>query len=85
MATAVLYRLVMGPRRRARFRPRGVAASSHQCSPVRPNWVRRYERATATHKAVIHVAVDARRVGIQSPLTFDLLRSAARDYLCCAA
>jgi tetratricopeptide (TPR) repeat protein len=41
----------------------------------------RYERATTTQRAVLHAAVDARRVGIQSPLTEDLLREAGRGYL----
>ncbi|GAA4460378.1 tetratricopeptide repeat protein [Phytohabitans houttuyneae] len=41
----------------------------------------RYERATHTQRAVLHAAIDARRVGIESPLTEDLLREAARAYL----
>ncbi|MCG5435264.1 tetratricopeptide repeat protein, partial [Micromonospora foliorum] len=41
----------------------------------------RYERATITQRAVLHAAVDARRVGIQSALGDDLLREAARGYL----
>jgi tetratricopeptide (TPR) repeat protein len=43
--------------------------------------VDRYHRATATQRAVIHAAVDARRVGIQPPLTEQLLCAAARSYL----
>jgi len=43
--------------------------------------VRRYEQATEAPKAVLHAAVDARRVGIQSVLTEGLLRTAARGYL----
>jgi hypothetical protein len=43
--------------------------------------VRRYERATADQKAVLHAAVDARRLGIQAPLAGELLCDAARGYL----
>jgi hypothetical protein len=43
--------------------------------------MRRYERATGEPKAVIHAAVDARRLGIQAPLTEQLLCAAARGYL----
>ncbi|WBB80063.1 hypothetical protein O7606_01295 [Micromonospora sp. WMMD882] len=41
----------------------------------------RYERATDEQRAILHAAVDARRVGVQSPLTADLLRAAARGHL----
>lgn len=40
-----------------------------------------YERATTAQKSVVHAAVDARRLGIQAPLTADLLHAAARGYL----
>jgi diguanylate cyclase (GGDEF)-like protein len=42
---------------------------------------RRYDQATREQQAVIHAAVDARRVGIQAPLTPKLLCAAARGYL----
>jgi tetratricopeptide (TPR) repeat protein len=43
--------------------------------------VRRYERATHDQQAVLHAAVDARRLGIGAPLTDWLLCAAARGYL----
>jgi tetratricopeptide (TPR) repeat protein len=43
--------------------------------------VRRYERATNDQQAVIHAAIDARRLGIHAPLTDRLLSEAARGYL----
>ncbi|MFT7873114.1 MULTISPECIES: hypothetical protein [Amycolatopsis] len=46
-----------------------------------PAILRRYREALPEHQAVIHAAVDARRMGIQSVLTIDLLRAAARGYL----
>ena len=46
-----------------------------------PTILRRYHEALPEHQAVIHAAVDARRMGIQGPLTADLLRAAARGYL----
>ncbi len=46
-----------------------------------PELLRRYGRATETQQAVIHAAVDARRLGVQAPLTSDLLCAAARGYL----
>ncbi|GAA4442304.1 hypothetical protein GCM10023170_017200 [Phytohabitans houttuyneae] len=41
----------------------------------------RYQRATTTQRAILHAAADARRVGIQTPLTEPLLCAAARGYL----
>jgi hypothetical protein len=46
-----------------------------------PELVRRYERATVDQLAVIHAAVDARRLGLQAPLTEALLAAVARGYL----
>ncbi|MEU9487427.1 tetratricopeptide repeat protein [Streptomyces decoyicus] len=46
-----------------------------------PQLLRRYQLAPDTHKAIIHAAVDARRLGIRSILTPSLLRAAARGYL----
>ncbi|MEV0115290.1 tetratricopeptide repeat protein, partial [Streptomyces sp. NPDC050844] len=46
-----------------------------------PQTMRRYQQATELHKAVIHVAVDARRHGFQAPLTAELLRDAALGYI----
>jgi hypothetical protein len=43
--------------------------------------IHRYERATEEQKAIIHAAVDARRLGIHAPLTEQLLAAAARGYL----
>ena len=43
--------------------------------------VRRYERSTEDQKAIFDAAVDARRLGIQEPLTAKLLCEAARGYL----
>jgi hypothetical protein len=42
---------------------------------------RRYERGTKEQQAVIHAAVDARRLGLQGSLTRELLCAAARGYL----
>ena len=41
----------------------------------------RFQRATTTQRAVLLAAIDARRLGIQAPLTGDLLRDAAFGYL----
>ena len=46
-----------------------------------PELMHRYERATEEQEAVIHAAVDARRLGIQAPLSYRLLCEAARGYL----
>ncbi|MET7697583.1 hypothetical protein [Streptomyces sp. NPDC005485] len=46
-----------------------------------PQIMRRYQQATDLNKTIIHAAVDARRLGIQAPLSTDLLRAAARGYL----
>jgi hypothetical protein len=43
--------------------------------------IARYQRATSAQLAILHAAVDARRVGIESPLSADLLRAAALGYL----
>ena len=43
--------------------------------------VGRYQRATAAQLAILHAAIDARRVGIQAPLTEQLLCAVARGYL----
>ncbi|MCW2632362.1 MAG: Tetratricopeptide repeat protein, partial [Pseudonocardia sp.] len=43
--------------------------------------MRRYQQATDAKKAVVLAAVDARRLGIQAPLTEALLCGAARGYL----
>ncbi|MGN9913577.1 tetratricopeptide repeat protein [Phytohabitans sp. LJ34] len=43
--------------------------------------IRRYGRATDAQLAILHAAADARRVGIQAPLTETLLVDAARGYL----
>lgn len=43
--------------------------------------VRRYERATHEQQAVVQAAVDARRLGIQAPLSDRLLCAAARGHL----
>ncbi|ELP65247.1 tetratricopeptide repeat protein [Streptomyces turgidiscabies Car8] len=42
--------------------------------------MRRYQQATDVNQAVIHAAIDARRLGIQGPLTRELLCAAARGY-----
>ncbi|MFF5306730.1 tetratricopeptide repeat protein [Streptomyces sp. NPDC013161] len=42
--------------------------------------MRRYQQATDLNQAVIHAAIDARRLGIQGPLTRELLCAAARGY-----
>ncbi|NGN69791.1 hypothetical protein G5C51_38620 [Streptomyces sp. A7024] len=46
-----------------------------------PQLMRRYRQATDAQKAVLDAAVDARRLGIRSPLTGELLGAAARGYL----
>jgi predicted negative regulator of RcsB-dependent stress response len=46
-----------------------------------PELMNRYERATQEQQAIIHAAADARRLGIQAPLTPQLLASTARGYL----
>ncbi|MGW0505485.1 hypothetical protein [Micromonospora sp. NPDC003241] len=43
--------------------------------------VRRYERGTTEHRAIVHAAVDARRLGMQRALTVEVLSKAARAYL----
>jgi hypothetical protein len=43
--------------------------------------MRRYHRASPEQRALIHAAADARRLGIQSPLTTQFLSTAARGYL----
>lgn len=43
--------------------------------------VRRYEQATEEQQAILHAAIDARRLGIQAPLTEQLLAAAAQGYL----
>ncbi len=43
--------------------------------------VRRHESGTEEQKAVLHAAVDARRLGIQAPLTGPMLAAAARGHL----
>jgi len=43
--------------------------------------VARYEQASEEQQAVLNAAIDARRLGIQAPLTGTLLRAAARGYL----
>lgn len=42
---------------------------------------RRYEHATATRRAVLQAAGDARRIGVPAQLPLDFLQAAARDYL----
>ena len=46
-----------------------------------PQLVARYEQASEEQQAVLNAAIDARRLGIQAPLTETLLRAAARGYL----
>lgn len=46
-----------------------------------PRIMQRYLEASATRQAVVHAAIDARRLGIQGVLTPELLRDAARGYL----
>ncbi|MCA1648128.1 MAG: hypothetical protein LC797_22610, partial [Chloroflexi bacterium] len=43
--------------------------------------VRRYEQATEEQQVILHAAIDARRLGIQAPLTKRLLVAAGRGYL----
>ncbi len=46
-----------------------------------PQLIARYEQASEEQQAVLNAAIDARRLGIQAPLTDTLLRAAARGYL----
>ncbi len=46
-----------------------------------PQLIARYEQASEEQQAVLNAAIDARRLGIQGPLTCTLLRAAARGYL----
>jgi len=46
-----------------------------------PRLIRRYKQASPEEKAVLYAAIDARRLGIQGPLTEPLLAAAARGYL----
>ena len=46
-----------------------------------PQLIARYEQASEEQKAVLKAAIDARRLGIQAPLTEKLLCAAARGYL----
>ncbi|MEU4427594.1 hypothetical protein AB0F81_43800 [Actinoplanes sp. NPDC024001] len=46
-----------------------------------PRLIRRYQQARGPAQAVLHAAVDARRLGIQAPLTAELLCACARGYL----
>jgi hypothetical protein len=46
-----------------------------------PDLMRRYDQATEEQLAVLNAAIDARRVGIQSPLSEQLLSAAARGHL----
>lgn len=46
-----------------------------------PNLLQRYERGSVDQRAVIHAAMDARRLGHGEQLTEDFLREAARAYL----
>ncbi|WP_461119600.1 SEL1-like repeat protein [Saccharothrix stipae] len=46
-----------------------------------PRIMQRYREAPESRQIVVHAAVDARRLGIQGPLTRELLRQAARGYL----
>ena len=46
-----------------------------------PQLIARYEQASEEQRAVLNAAIDARRLGIQAPLTATLLRAAARGYL----
>lgn len=46
-----------------------------------PRIMQRYREAPAERQAVVHAAVDARRLGIQGPLSRRLLCEAARGYL----
>lgn len=49
-----------------------------------PELIRRYERGTPEARAVLEAAVDAGRVGVESPMSADLLRDGARGYLSAA-
>jgi hypothetical protein len=46
-----------------------------------PQLIRRYRQVRGVAQAVLYAAVDARRLGIQAPLTAELLCVAARGYL----
>jgi hypothetical protein len=46
-----------------------------------PQLIARYEQASEEQRAVLNAAIDARRLGIQAPLTETLLQAAARGYL----
>jgi hypothetical protein len=46
-----------------------------------PQLMRRYEQASEEQQAVLNAAIDARRLGIQAPLTKALLRAAVGGYL----
>jgi thioredoxin-like negative regulator of GroEL len=46
-----------------------------------PRILRRYHQAVPEYQAIVHAAIDARRVGIQGPLVEELLREAGRGYL----
>ncbi|MGW1047367.1 tetratricopeptide repeat protein [Streptomyces sp. NPDC002547] len=46
-----------------------------------PQIMRRYEQASQAEQAIVHAAVDARRLGVQATLTEEFLRDAARGYL----
>ncbi|MDQ1678685.1 MAG: hypothetical protein QOC93_3829 [Actinomycetota bacterium] len=63
---------------------RAVADRNYNVTEVlagAPQIMRRYQQATDTQKAIVHAAVDARRLGIRGPLTAELLCAAARGYL----
>ncbi|MEV0330051.1 hypothetical protein AB0H63_26890 [Micromonospora echinospora] len=45
-----------------------------------PEIMRRYEQGTPSQQAILHAAVDARRLGVQAPLTIELLAAAARGH-----
>jgi hypothetical protein len=46
-----------------------------------PQLIARYDQATEEQRAVLNAAIDARRLGVQAPLTSTLLSGAARGYL----
>ncbi|MFI6228790.1 hypothetical protein ACIBCR_15925 [Micromonospora echinospora] len=45
-----------------------------------PEIMRRYEQGTPSQQAILHAAVDARRLGVQAPLAIELLAAAARGH-----
>ncbi|MEU4566975.1 hypothetical protein [Micromonospora sp. NPDC023956] len=45
-----------------------------------PEIMRRYEQGTPGQQAILYAAVDARRLGVQAPLTIELLAAAARGH-----